>query len=1387
MQSQTFTLTHEIPYATYHQNMWGPNWSPFTLDFDYEFFHVQWDESYSWSEITTIFGEEFGVGFQAGTWGDIGAYFCMHGFTTGFVNVKYPVEIHLTFPDDLTFLPGETVTVNSDYDVLPDWWLDTHYPSVGTTTLWLDFGFGANIDLIICAFGCDTINVIPPINIPTDSITVFHIDSTGYVVYPSYNPNLFPPFEFIEDSVLPIIIDDWFNIGLTGEITLPYVITTDTLMPDQCLYASGDSTYLHLNLDIITFISAVAGLIPPPTGPAIQQALGYLNGSVTIPLGPSSAVITWSLITASFYLTSTQQQDFTFCPTIWCHLSFPTDLNYTETDPSQNDSLITQGTNDTIVFAVNNDLNIQYPCHDWDTMPIGIEYTMTNDFTNHTWDSIAFGFQFSALTVSVHIPTMYKAIPEVEIPDFCLPMLLDSSEYDSIPIICMQGYTAPAVVTMDTPKDFELMDIDFQIGPMFQDSFDLGYIPLTWYNNTWNLDGFTPEDTVMAPTQIVPGPELEATISGNGVICFGDSTGTIVVTAINGIPPYTFTYSNGVVNTHPSNIDNVFMTSGYYTVTITDGFGCEVDTFITIYDLNPPIILDLEQHPVLCHGESTGWIDLTVSGGVPGYTYIWQPSGQTIQDPVDLPTGLYTVTVTDNVGCPKIDSILVTEPDSAVTITDTSKNISCAGGNDGFIDITPIGGTPPYQYDWTNGLHTEDIYNLTAGTYTVSVIDNNSCVYTHTVTLTEPLPLEIDVLATDVSCYHMHDGSVDITVSGGTPPYSYLWNTGAITEDISGLASGTFRVTVTDSLGCTKIAIAFLTEPLAPLTVTYTSVDIRCHGGTNGAIDLTVFGGTSPYTYAWNNNATSQDLINLPAGDYSVTVTDAHQCDTILNIVLTQPDAPLLATAVGENVLCYGGYTGSIDLTVTGGTPQYYYLWNNGFTTQDLTGIPSGIYTVTVSDANDCIANVTLYIDQPDELFFLLSADKHICYGQSIYLSVSLATGGTQPYTFNWSNGMIGDSIQVTPLISSDYHVSINDANGCTVSPQTVHVDVDPPLTIDAFINKDTICPKDPVFIYANISGGGGAPYTVYLNDSVFGALPLSVIPDTTTTYTIWVYDRCKFDSVVDSITVYTYPLPPLNFAFDKASGCQPLTVHFNEYSPNVGQSYLWDFDDGDYENLSLEKNPVHTFYNAVEYNVQLIVTSKEGCKKDSDTANIIVFKKPDARFDIYPQGGHVTISDPLVKFYDMSADYINLIWNFGDGTTSQEKNPEHAFQNYGTYPVNLYATSDKGCLDTASAIIYVDGETSFYAPTAFTPDDDGHNEYFTVFGRGMTPGSFKLHIYDRWGEIIFQTDDISKGWNGKINNSKKLCPPGVYTWVAWFKDQYGNGMSKSGTVTLIR
>lgn len=1386
LQSQTFTLTHNINYATYHQNMWGPSWEPFDLNFDYELFSVQWDESWSWSQITDIFGEQFGVGIDVGTWGLIASHFSMYGFTTGFVNVKYPVEIHLTFPADQTFDHGETVTVNSDYTVLPGWELDTHYPTIGSTTLDMDFGMGAHIGLITCLGDCDTIYVFPPINIPVDSITIFHIDSSGYCVYPSYNPNIFPPFEFVETNVFPIIIDDWFNIGLTGWIAPPYVITTDTLMPDQCLYASGDSTYLHLNLNIITFISALAGLIPPPTGPAIQQALAYLNGSIDIPIGPSTATITWSIIQASFYMSSTQEQDFTFCPTIWCHLGFPTSLNYTVTDPSAGNTQVAQGNNDTIVFAVNNDAHITYPCQGFDTMPISIEYTLTNDFTNHTWDSIAFGFQFSALTFTFHLPTFYKALAEVDIPDFCLPVL-DSTNDDAILAAtaagCMPGYTAPAVSTSDSqPK--EIMDIDFQIGPLFQDSIPLGYIPFTWYNNTWNLEDFTPADTVVPPTQIVPTQEMTATISSAGVLCFGDSTGTIVAQGFNGHPPYTFTYSNGVVNTHISSIDSIHVSAGYYTVTVSDFWGCEIVGSVTVMDLHPPILIHLGMTPVLCNGDSTGSINSTVSGGVPGYTYIWNPSGQTIADPVNLWADTYTVTVTDAVGCTKIDSITVTEPPFPVAITDTFTNISCNAGSDGTIDITVTGGTPPYTYSWTNGLHTEDLNNLTAGTYSVTVTDNNGCQETHTVTLTEPTPLQIQVLATDVSCYHMADGAIDITVSGGTPPYTYLWNNSAVTEDVSGLTSGNYRVTVTDSLGCIKIAIALITEPLAPLTVSYTSVNVRCNGGNNGAIDLTVFGGTSPYSYNWTNGAISQDLTALTAGTYSVTVTDAHQCDTMLTITITEPPQPLSASAVGIDVLCYGGYTGSIDLTVSGGTPPYIYVWSNGFTTEDITDLTQGIYTVTVMDANLCIANVTLFIDQPDEISFLVSADEYLCFGQSATLSVVYSEGGVLPYDIIWSNGAHGDSIVVTPEEDADYTVQITDANGCQSYPLSIHVKVDPPLAMELTTNTDTVCPGDPVALSANISGGGIVyPYTIYINDTITGNPPITVFPDAETLYTAWVFDRCKFDSIVDTMRIYTYPIPPLNFSFDKASGCQPLTVHFIESSLNVGQTYLWDFDDGDFENLSFDKNPIHIFHNAVVYHVRLRVTSINGCRNESDTAIITVFKKPDARFTYDPL--IITLTNSTVKFFNYSSDFISQEWKFGDGALSAEPEPEHAYQNYGIYTAELYVTSNHGCVDTAMAKINVESELTFYAPTAFTPDGDGKNEYFKVFAHGYQPDNFTMMVYDRWGEIIFESNTIEKGWDGKVRG--KLCPPGVYTWIAIFRDVYGNSVQKAGTVTLIK
>ncbi len=1387
MRAQTtFTLTHNLPYATYHQNMWGPSWQPFTLDFDWDIFHVQWDTSYSWSQIYDIFGEQFGVGFQAGTWGDIGANFSMHGFSTGFININYPVKTHLTFPNPLTFDHGESVTINSNYEVQSGWMLDSHYPSVGTTTLWLDFGLGANIDLIVCAMNCDTIPVIPPINIPTDSITIFHIDSTGYCVYPVYDSTAFPPFSIHEDSVLPIIINDWFNIGLTGEITLPYVITTDWLGADQCLYASGDSMYLHLNLDIITFLSAVAGLIPPPQGPAIQQALGYLNGSMNIPLGGSTATITWSIITASFYMSSTQQQDFTFCPTIWANLSFPTALSYTETDPAQGNLQISQGVNDTISFAVKNDLHITYPCSGYDTLPIGIRYTLTNDFTNHTWDSIAFGFQFAALTFSIHIPTMFMAIPPTEIPDFCLPSI-DSSSLTSSSTsseICMPGFITPGVTTSSVnPKDIQ--DYDFNIGPLFQDSIPLGYLPFTWYNNTWNMEGFTPADTTVAPTQIIPNPELESTVNSAGVMCFGDSTGTIVITAINGSFPYTFSYPNGIVHTHLSPIDSAHVIAGTYTVTVSDSWGCESYGTVTVNNLNPPMSIALTATAVLCHGDSTGSINSTVSGGVQGYTYQWSPSGQTIANPSNLWASIYVVTVFDAIGCDIIDSIVVSEPLAPLGISDTHGDVSCNGGSNGNINISVIGGTIPYSYNWSNGSLTEDISGLTAGTYAITITDAHACIDTHIVAITQPSQLQIQINPQDVSCYHMNDGIVDITVTGGTPTYSYIWSNGATTEDISGLVSGSYIVSVSDAMGCLKTAFVAIAEPTAPVIASYTVENVRCKDGNNGAIDMTVTGGTSPYNYLWNNSSTTQDLSGLLAGTYIITVSDLHLCDTIITIQITEPLLVLTTSITASDVLCYGGNTGSVNIEPTGGTIPYNFLWNNGFVSEDIHQLTTGIYTVTITDANLCTTTATTFVNQPQKITLIPSADQWICYGQSITLSVAYFEGGIPPYSYVWSNGVIADSINITPSESGVYSIYIQDANGCKSSSSTIKVSVDNALSLNLSAEKDSICPGVPDKLYAEISGGGGTPYTLYLNDSVFGPPPLIINPNISQYHSAYVYDRCHFDSIRDSVYIYTYPLPPLQMKYDVNSGCQPLTVHFIESSPNNGQTYLWDFDTGDFENLSFLKNPTHTFYNAVVYHVKLRVTSNDGCPRESDTLIITVYPKPDARFTHSPDV--VAITNPVVNFTNLSNGFTSHLWNFGDSQTSTEMNPEHYYPNFGTYKAELYVKTSHGCLDTAYQNISVESDITFYAPTAFSPDNDGKNEVFKVFSKGFLPESFSLYIYDRWGEPVFKSTNIENGWNGTVNNSGKLCPPGVYVWFVIFKDSSEDLIQKVGSFTLIR
>ncbi len=273
-------------------------------------------------------------------------------------------------------------------------------------------------------------------------------------------------------------------------------------------------------------------------------------------------------------------------------------------------------------------------------------------------------------------------------------------------------------------------------------------------------------------------------------------------------------------------------------------------------------------------------------------------------------------------------------------------------------------------------------------------------------------------------CNGANTGSIDLTVSGGTSPYTYSWTGGVTTQDRSNLTAGTYTVTVT-AAGCTSTISANITQPSA-LTLSTTQVNVSCNGGSNGSIDLTVTGGVSPYTYAWSNNATTQDITGLVAGTYTVTVTDANSCTKTLSATITQPEALALSNTQ-VNVLCNGNSTGSIDLTVSGGTSPYTYAWSNSATTQDVSNLAAGTYTVTVTDANACTKTLSATITQPSALSLSKTQVDVLCNGNSTGSIDLTVSGGTSPYTYAWSNSATTQDI--SGLVAGTYTVTVTDAN----------------------------------------------------------------------------------------------------------------------------------------------------------------------------------------------------------------------------------------------------------------------------------------------------------------------------------------------------------------------
>ena len=342
----------------------------------------------------------------------------------------------------------------------------------------------------------------------------------------------------------------------------------------------------------------------------------------------------------------------------------------------------------------------------------------------------------------------------------------------------------------------------------------------------------------------------------------------------------------------------------------------------------------------------------------------WSPGGSTNATLSNIPIGTYTITVKDNNNCVATNTVIIIQPTDIIT-TSTITNVSCSGGSNGTIALTPSGGISPYTYFWpAGGQTTSSVTGLPIGNYSVTVTDANSCIKNYNYTITQPLPISIAFTQTNVSCFNGSNAATNSTITGGTSGYTFSWTPGgAITQNVTGLQAGTYTLTVTDNLNCIATNTVIITQPTL-LVASTTVTNETCNYLNNGSATASQTGGTSGYTYLWQpGGQVSASITNQPSGTYTVTVTDTKGCTSTTVAVINEP-APLTVNFINQiNVSCFGGSNGSVGASPAGGTPNYTYSWTpGGSTNATLSNIPIGTYTITVKDNNNCVATNTVII-----------------------------------------------------------------------------------------------------------------------------------------------------------------------------------------------------------------------------------------------------------------------------------------------------------------------------------------------------------------------------------------------------------------------------------------
>lgn len=860
-------------------------------------------------------------------------------------------------------------------------------------------------------------------------------------------------------------------------------------------------------------------------------------------------------------------------------------------------------------------------------------------------------------------------------------------------------------------------------------------------------------DTTFEITQ-----ELEILITedlNEPTTCNGATDGALEITPSGGQGPYStdWTGPNGFTSTD-EDISN--LEAGVYDVTVTDNLGCEQTASFTITEPDP-IDIAAVSTPTNCFGASNGSIDITVTGGTPGYTYAWTgPNGYTStdEDINGLEAGTYTIVVTDSNDCTASLDVDVLSPDPIVddaVVTD----ISCFGEDDGSIELTPTGGTPNYTFVWTgpNGFVSgdEDIFDLEAGTYDLMMVDAQGCIANFSYDIIEPGELDVFFTVTQISCNGADDGALESNVTGGVAPFDYDWSSpngfSSTLEDVTDLAPGVYTLVVTDASGCQASQAVNIVEPSA-IIINANVTDVSCGGLFDGEIDASASGGTPALTYSWTgpNGFTSiqLDITGLEAGDYTLEVTDANDCVESMLFTVNEPDE-ILATFDITPLTCNGADDAAIDLTLTGGTAPYITNWvgPNGFTgsAEDLAGLEPGIYDLTVTDDNGCQIFESVEITEPDVITFTVDTTDPLCNGDLTGEIILTIAGGVPPYTVNWDSGDVGETIN--GLAAGDYVGTIEDSTGCIATTGTITINEPTEIDASAVITDITCNGFNDGAIDVTVSGGTPGYLYDWTGPNGFTSIDEDLTALEPGTYDLQVTDLAgciaDFSFDVGEPDELTLAASITNLACATDLGAIDLTITGGTAPYDVSWTGPFGFTSTDEDITDL---------NAGLYDVE--VTDANGCLAtetyEVTTANPILIDATTSDLDC--TGGN----NGSIELDVMGGTLpLNFAWTGPMGYTSTD---EDIFGlAAGTYDLTI--TDDNGCEETASyTLIQPDdldatatitgpvcaGEFSGTIDVELTGGDEiytyswtGPNGFMSADEdlTGLEPGDYDLHAED--------------------------------------------------------